>query len=227
MRGRWLRGAPPQSPPSTPAPRAQTEGGLLDPLTEGQALRSSRASKQAVSTSPECSLSAFTGLGAWDRLTDLGTDLYLCMWPKEAPRGQVGLNRPRGSATAIASLSCHQLAQPGAQAGRRPADRMSPSEREVTCGEGCSQLSPPGPIYTGKCQSLRHVQLFETPWTVACRLLCPHNFPDKNIAVGSHSLLQGIFPTQVSNPGLLNCRQILYHPSPREALESRETRATL
>ena len=28
--------------------------------------------------------------------------------------------------------------------------------------------------------------------------------------MGSHSLLQGIFPTQGSNPGLLHCRQILY-----------------
>ena len=28
--------------------------------------------------------------------------------------------------------------------------------------------------------------------------------------VGSQSLLQGIFPTQGSNPGLLHCRQILW-----------------
>ena len=28
--------------------------------------------------------------------------------------------------------------------------------------------------------------------------------------VGCHSLLQGIFPTQGSNPGLLHCRQVLY-----------------
>ena len=32
-------------------------------------------------------------------------------------------------------------------------------------------------------------------------------------SVSSHSLLQGIFPTQGSNPGLLHCRQILYHLS--------------
>ena len=31
-------------------------------------------------------------------------------------------------------------------------------------------------------------------------------------------LLQGIFPTQGSNPGLLHCRQILYHLSYREVL---------
>ena len=32
----------------------------------------------------------------------------------------------------------------------------------------------------------------------------------KNTGVGSLSLLQEIFPTQGSNPGLLHCRQILY-----------------
>ena len=31
--------------------------------------------------------------------------------------------------------------------------------------------------------------------------------------VGCHALLQGIFPTQGSNPGLLHCRCILYHLS--------------
>ena len=34
-------------------------------------------------------------------------------------------------------------------------------------------------------------------------LLCPWNSPGKNTAVGCHSLLQGIFPTQESNPHLL------------------------
>ena len=43
------------------------------------------------------------------------------------------------------------------------------------------------------------------------RLLCPWNSPDKNTGVGCHSLLQGIFPSQESNSGLLHCRQILYH----------------
>ena len=35
----------------------------------------------------------------------------------------------------------------------------------------------------------------------------------KNPGVGSLSLLQGIFPTQESNQGLLHCRQILYQLS--------------
>ena len=42
------------------------------------------------------------------------------------------------------------------------------------------------------------------------RLLCPWNASGKNTGVGCHSLLQGIFPTQGSNMGLLHCRQILY-----------------
>ena len=43
------------------------------------------------------------------------------------------------------------------------------------------------------------------------RRLCPWDFPDKNSGVGCSFLLQGIFPTQGSNPGLLHCRRILYH----------------
>ena len=43
------------------------------------------------------------------------------------------------------------------------------------------------------------------------RLLCPWDAPGKNPGVGCHSLLQGIFPTQGLNLGLLHCRQILYH----------------
>ena len=43
------------------------------------------------------------------------------------------------------------------------------------------------------------------------RLLYPWNSPGKNTRVSSHSLLQGIFPTQGSNLCLLNCRQILHH----------------
>ena len=42
------------------------------------------------------------------------------------------------------------------------------------------------------------------------RLLCPWDSPGKNTGVGSHSLLQGIFLIQGSNPGLPHCRWILY-----------------
>ena len=44
-------------------------------------------------------------------------------------------------------------------------------------------------------------------------LYSPWNSPVQNTGVGSFSLLQGIFPTQRSNPGLPHCGQILYQLS--------------
>ena len=44
-------------------------------------------------------------------------------------------------------------------------------------------------------------------------LYSPWNSPDQNTGVGSLSLLQGIFPTQGSNPGFPHCRRILYQLS--------------
>ena len=39
----------------------------------------------------------------------------------------------------------------------------------------------------------------------------------KILGVGCHSLLQGVFPTQGSNPGLPHCRRILYRLSHQES----------
>ena len=48
---------------------------------------------------------------------------------------------------------------------------------------------------------LSHVRLSVTPWTIPhTRLLCLWNSTGKNTGVGCYSLLQGIFPTQGSNP---------------------------
>ena len=44
-------------------------------------------------------------------------------------------------------------------------------------------------------------------------LYSPWNSLGQNTGVGSPSLLQGLFPTQGLNPGLLHCRQILYQLS--------------
>ena len=44
-------------------------------------------------------------------------------------------------------------------------------------------------------------------------LYSPRNSPGQNTGVGSLSLLQGIFPTQGSNPGLPHCRRIFYQLS--------------
>ena len=53
-----------------------------------------------------------------------------------------------------------------------------------------------------------------TPWTLAHQApLSMGNSPGWSTGVGCHALLQGIFPKQGLNPGLLHCRQILYHLS--------------
>ena len=44
------------------------------------------------------------------------------------------------------------------------------------------------------------------------RLLCLWDFPGKSTGVGCHFLLQKIFQTQGSNPGLPHCKQILSEP---------------
>ena len=52
-----------------------------------------------------------------------------------------------------------------------------------------------------------HVRLFSTPWTIACLSM---EFSRQEYWSGLPSLLQGIFPTQGLNPGLLHCGQVLY-----------------
>ena len=71
-------------------------------------------------------------------------------------------------------------------------------------------------------KSLSHVRLFATPWTLwdaMVHMYSPWNSPGQNPGVGSLSLLQGIFPTQGSNPSLLHCRRILYQLSHEGSLE--------
>ena len=57
----------------------------------------------------------------------------------------------------------------------------------------------------------------KVPWL--CPTLCDpmdslwvhEDSPDMNTGVGCHAILEGVFPTQGSNPGLPHCRQIVYH----------------
>ena len=49
--------------------------------------------------------------------------------------------------------------------------------------------------------------------TVVSNSATPRNSPGQNTGLGSFSLLQRIFSTQGSNPGLLHCRQVLYYLS--------------
>ena len=58
-------------------------------------------------------------------------------------------------------------------------------------------------------------------------LYSPWNSPGQNTGVGSLSLLQGIFPSEGSNPGLPCCGQILYQLSHQESLIRSKTQFTL
>ena len=69
-----------------------------------------------------------------------------------------------------------------------------------------------------KVKSLSCVRLFATPWTVAHQAPPSIGFSRQEYqSVGCHFLLQGIFPTQGSNPSFSHCRQILYALNHREA----------
>ena len=52
--------------------------------------------------------------------------------------------------------------------------------------------------------------VFATLWTIAHQVPLSMGSPGKNTGVSCHAFLQGIFPTQGSNPGLPHCRWILY-----------------
>ena len=103
----------------------------------------------------------------------------------------------------------------------RPSSlREDPTLYQVSVGEGPDSFSTP----------LTDLQLSFRPSTQAsirpeykhtlCICIpreCPWNSAGKNTGVGSLFLLQGIFPTQGLNPGLLLGRQILYHWATWEA----------
>ena len=67
-----------------------------------------------------------------------------------------------------------------------------------------------------KWKSPGRVRLFATPWTIASMELSRPEYR----SMDSCSLLQGIFPTQGSNPGLPHWGQILYQMSHKDLLKS-------
>ena len=81
------------------------------------------------------------------------------------------------------------------------------------------QLSSPGfyPRHQTGSMPVCSVAVMSDSWRPhgpqPTRLFCPWDFPGKNTRVDCHFLLQGIFPTHGSKPGLLcllHCRWILY-----------------
>ena len=61
-------------------------------------------------------------------------------------------------------------------------------------------------------------QLCPTLWTVTYQASPSIGFSRQDYWSGLPFLLQRIFPTQGLNPGLLNCRQVLYCLSHQESL---------
>ena len=87
----------------------------------------------------------------------------------------------------------------------------------LTYQEGEAELHKPFPgLRAEKIKSESHSAMSDS--------LQPHglystlNFPGQNTGVGSLSLLQEIFPTQGSNPGLPHCRQIIYQLNHKRSL---------
>ena len=65
-------------------------------------------------------------------------------------------------------------------------------------------------------QSLSHIRLSAIPWTIAHQAPLSMEFPRQQYYSGYSFLLQGIFPTPLSNPGLPHFRQILLPIEPPE-----------
>ena len=79
-------------------------------------------------------------------------------------------------------------------------------------------LTPAFPFsrsHSYSCSIESHSVMSDSLWPHG--LYSPRNSPGQNTGVGCHSLHQGIFPTQGSNPGLPHCRQIIYQLSHQES----------
>ena len=89
---------------------------------------------------------------------------------------------------------------------------------EMQIDEATMQNSKEIPLKTWEFHDKRELHESESR-SVVLDSLQPHglqspwNSPDQNTAVGSHSLLQGIFAAQGSNQGLQHCKWILYQLS--------------
>ena len=87
---------------------------------------------------------------------------------------------------------------------------MVPTSRKLDSSQAAACDPLPASMMMRVCvlshsevKSLSRVQLFVTPWTVAFQAPLSMGFSRQQTGMGCHFLLQGIFPTQGSNPCLL------------------------
>ena len=115
-------------------------------------------------------------------------------WQAPSLPGRPAGCRPRGELQFPSRVLAHPLLSQGGQSGfklRPLANCVRPThimEGVCVCARSVIQSSL-------TCCNPRGLQ--------PTRLLCPRDFPDENAGVGCCFLLQGIFPTQGSNPCLL------------------------
>ena len=75
----------------------------------------------------------------------------------------------------------------------------------------CSPTEPPGKPFLFSCSVAQSCLALCDPVDHSLPRSSVHgDSPGKNIGVGCHAFLQGISPTQKSNPGLPHCRWIRY-----------------
>ena len=81
------------------------------------------------------------------------------------------------------------------------------------------QHSPPPPPHREELLLSSSVvsDSFATPWTEACQVLCPWDFPGKNTGVGAISFSRGTSRSKDRTRTSCFGRQILYHRAIREA----------
>ena len=115
----------------------------------------------------------------------------MCPFPREAETGSRKAGMKSGLAHREHAFLC------ALEQGPSPA--FSPCPHAMVSQSCCVLCS----VTSVTSDSLRPHGLQPT------RLLCPWDSPGKNTGVGCHALLQGILPTQGSNPHL-HCRWILY-----------------
>ena len=146
-----------------------------------------------------------------------------CLNCKQSGFKAVTIRETSVCSTPTQTLSSHVLAWFSRQLCYwKMCDVGSPGAGNLTFAQrsGCTDLTLHLPNSTWKAlhSTQKTKQRCGQTWGAGVggwgRLLnSPWNSPDHSTGGGSLSLLQGIFPTQEANQGLLHCRQILYQLS--------------
>ena len=130
-------------------------------------------------------------------------------WPRpplsKQPLNETGPGGQPGGGQLSLAVSSRQLAHHGRGARSRAHGGCSMSPRDASSIGLFCKVRRHNQDAHWKWKSVSRARLFVTPWTIQSM-----EFSRPEYWSGSLSLLQGIFPTQRSNPDLPHCRWILY-----------------